>query len=181
MGLFDKLTSLFSKKEQVADASFVSPNGILGEYASPMEGLVKPLSECSDSSFSSGIWPGVVIVPTGNQVFAPAAGVVDTLFHTRHALVLRLENGLEMVIHVGIDTVNLEGEGFTAHVEAGDTVRQGQLLLTFDPEVLKAKGYSNESPIIVVNADELSDDKYEVEAVVGQVKVGEPAFRINKA
>lgn len=180
MSFFDKVCALFTKKVTVADGTFVSPEGLAGKYAAPMAGLVKPISECSDPAYASGtVAPGVVIVPSDNRVFAPAAGVVDTLFHTKHAIVLVLDNGLEVVIHVGLDTVNLDGEGFKAHVEAGDKVQAGQLLLTYDPEVLKARGLSAESPVLITNLDSFGD-RYEVEALSGQVQAGQAAFVLSR-
>ena len=85
---------------------------------------------------------------------APADGVVSTIFDTRHAIGLTLDNGAEILIHVGIDTVELGGEGYTAYVAEGDRVTKGQTLITFDMALIASKGYKVITPVIVTNSDD---------------------------
>lgn len=118
----------------------------------PVAGTVIPLSDVPDAMFAEGaMGPGVAIDPTGNTVVAPANATVATLFPTGHAIGLVLEDGTELLIHVGIDTVGLKGDGFTPLVKAGDTVMAGDPLLTFDPAKIRAAGLSPITPVIVLN------------------------------
>lgn len=125
---------------------------------SPMKGRVLPLSESKDEAFSSGaLGKGVVILPEEGNVVAPFDGVVRTLFPTKHAIGIVSDDGCEVLIHIGIDTVRLEGEGFIAHVKQGDKVKAGQELITFDCEEITGKGYDISSPILVTNSDNYID------------------------
>lgn len=87
---------------------------------------------------------------------APADGVVGTLFDTHHAIGLNLDNGAELLIHIGINTVELNGEGYMAHVAEGDRVKKGQTLITFDKQLIASKGYKTITPVIVTNSFEFS-------------------------
>ncbi len=107
---------------------------------------------------------GAAIEPTGSKVVAPADGEVSTIFDTRHAVGLTLDNGIELLVHIGMDTVELNGEGFQAFVNEGDKVRRGQTLITFDREFITSKGYSLLTPVIVSN----SDDFAKVSTVAGK-------------
>lgn len=124
----------------------------------PMKGSIKPLSESNDEAFSSGaLGKGVIISPEEGSVVAPFDGIVRTLFPTKHAIGIVSDDGCEVLIHIGIDTVRLEGEGFVAHVAQGDRVNAGQTLITFDLETIQAKGYDVTSPVIVTNSDNYLD------------------------
>lgn len=124
----------------------------------PMSGYVKPLSASKDEAFSSGaLGKGVIIEPKEGVVVAPFDGVVRTLFPTKHAIGIVSKDGCEVLIHIGIDTVRLEGEFFDAAVKQGDEVHQGDVLVHFDMDRIKAAGYDLESPIIVTNADQYMD------------------------
>lgn len=124
------------------------------EIASPLDGTVVALSEVPDPVFGGGVMgPGVAIEPTGNTVVSPGAGTVAAAQPTGHAFGLQLDNGAELLIHVGIDTVNLKGEGFEVHVKAGDRVEQGTPLVTFDRAVIEKAGYPLITPVIVLNGD----------------------------
>lgn len=137
----------------------------------PISGAVKPLSECEDEAFATEVLgKGVVIVPSEGTVCAPFEGVVENLFRTKHAIGITSDNGCTVLIHIGMNTVRLEGEGFTAHVKQGDRVKKGQQLITFDLEGLKAKGYVMDTPVLVTNADEFTDV---VEMAGDSVKTGE--------
>jgi PTS system glucose-specific IIC component len=118
----------------------------------PIEGEIVTLDKVPDETFAGKfLGDGFAIIPKGNKVFAPADGEVAVLFPTKHAIVILTEEGLELLVHVGIDTVNLNGEGFTAHVEQGDKVKKGDLLVTFDSEIIKEKAKSMISPIVITN------------------------------
>ncbi|GGE32179.1 beta-glucoside-specific PTS transporter subunit IIABC [Streptococcus himalayensis] len=118
--------------------------------ASPLSGEVIALEDTPDAVFASGaMGRGIAVEPSLGEVVAPADGFVRLLFPTNHAIGLATEDGTEILIHVGMDTVALNGEGFTAHVTQGSRVRKGQLLLTFDIEKIKAAGYPVTTPVIV--------------------------------
>ena len=99
---------------------------------------------------------GFAIIPKGNKVYAPIAGEIKVLFPTLHAVAIETTEGLELLIHIGIDTVELKGEGFTGHVKVGDMVKQGDLLITFDEEIIKSKATSIITPVLITNMDIIS-------------------------
>ena len=120
--------------------------------ARPIQGYAVALSEVPDKTFSGGMMgPGVAIVPTSGEVVAPADATVVTVFPTGHAIGLKLDDGTEVLIHVGLDTVKMKGEGFTPLVKAGDTVTTGQPLLTVDLKAVEAAGHPTVTPIVVMN------------------------------
>ncbi|ERI89723.1 putative PTS system glucose-specific EIICBA component [Clostridiales bacterium oral taxon 876 str. F0540] len=121
---------------------------------SPMEGEVVSLDKVPDDVFSAKLLgDGFGIVPSQGEVFAPADGEVTVLFPTKHAAAVTTDNGLEVLVHIGIDTVALNGEGFTAHVAQGDKVKKGDLLISFDTKVVGEKAKSLTSAVIVTNMD----------------------------
>ncbi len=125
---------------------------------SPMIGQTKPLSECIDAAFAmEAIGKGIVIVPTDGKVKAPCSGTVVTLFPTYHAIGIISDEGVEVLIHIGMNTVQLEGKGFTPAVKQGDYVQAGQLLVTVDLDVVQEAGHSMESPIIITNTNDFID------------------------
>lgn len=131
----------------------VSDNEIL----SPLAGKAVALENVPDPIFAEGILGlGAAVEPSEGKITAPADGTVGTLFDTHHAIGLNLDNGAELLIHIGINTVELNGEGFTAHVSEGDRVQKGQTLITFDKELIASKGYKTVTPVIVTNPDEYS-------------------------
>ena len=122
---------------------------------SPMDGKLVPLSEVSDETFASGVLgTGAAIVPADGTVYAPFDGTVETLMDSNHAVGLRSTDGIELLVHIGRDTVSLGGKYFTAHVKLGDTVKKGQKLLSCDLDGLRAAGYDVTTPVIVTNSDE---------------------------
>ncbi|MFW7419339.1 beta-glucoside-specific PTS transporter subunit IIABC [Vagococcus fluvialis] len=124
----------------------------------PIKGKVIKLSEIEDNIFSGELLgKGVGIIPLTNKVYASANGVVTTLLPTKHGIGLTFDNGIEMLIHIGIDTVNLNGNYFTSFVEQGDIVKQGALLIEFDRERILASGYSLQTPIIITNSAEFKN------------------------
>lgn len=134
------------------DGNTKNPAERSGQLVSPMTGQVVPLAEVDDAVFSAGIiGQGVAIRPTDGAVRSPVAGVVTVLMDSKHAIGIRGDDGVEILIHVGIDTVQLEGAPFTAHINVRDRVEVGQLLLDVDLEAITAAGYDTTTPVLVVN------------------------------
>ncbi len=145
---------------------------------SPIKGKVIPLSEVKDETFAGEVLgKGIGIEPAEGKVYAPFDGEITTLFDTKHAVGLSNEDGLEILIHVGINTVELDGKGYTAHVAEGDKVSCGDLLLTVDLDAIRKAGYDTTTPVIVTN----SDDYSEVNALkVGDASVSEAVIKVSK-
>ena len=123
--------------------------------ANPVSGEVIALSEVNDATFSSGVLgEGYAVIPTEGKVTAPFDGKVETLMDTHHALGLVSNSGIEMLIHVGLETVALNGKYFTPKVAEGDSFKKGDVLLTFDLEAIKKEGYDTTTPVVVSNADD---------------------------
>lgn len=128
----------------------------VAEIDACVDGNIILLSEVEDETFSSGMMgKGIAIEPKDGKVYAPFDGSCVMLFDTLHALGLKSETGIELLVHVGINTVGLEGKPFVAHVKNGDTIKKGQLLLEFDIEQIEAAGLSVVTPIIVTNESEI--------------------------
>lgn len=122
---------------------------------SPLKGDVLELAQVEDAAFSAGILgKGCAIVPAEGEVYAPVDGVLTTLFPTKHALGITSDDGVEVLIHIGLNTVQLNGEGFTAQVQQGERVSRGQHLLSFDLAELKDKGYCLQTPVIITNTND---------------------------
>lgn len=121
---------------------------------SPLKGDVLELAQVEDAAFSAGILgKGCAIIPAEGEVYAPVDGILTTLFPTKHALGITSDDGVEVLIHIGLNTVQLNGEGFTAHVQQGARVSRGQHLLSFDLADLKDKGYCLQTPVIITNTN----------------------------
>lgn len=126
----------------------------------PVAGTVTGLSEVQDEAFSSGVMgEGIAIEPAEGRVYAPCDGEISVFFPTGHALGITAETGAEILIHVGMDTVSLNGQGFTPRAQAGDKVTKGQLLLEFDMEYIKSRNLPLTTPVVVTNADEMAEVK----------------------
>ena len=124
----------------------------------PVKGKVISLDKVNDSAFSSKVMgEGIAILPEENTIVAPFNGTVSALFPTKHAIGLTSEAGMELLIHVGIDTVELNGQYFESLVAVGDTIKAGQPLLTVDFAAVKAAGYDTVIPIVVTNSDTFID------------------------
>lgn len=158
-----------AKSEEKAAEGFV--------IASPLKGRAIPLSEVDDEAFASGVLgSGAAIEPADGSLYAPADGVVDNLFDTKHAIAITTDDGAELLIHIGMDTVKLKGEHFTAHVATGDTIKKGDLLISFDKAAIEKAGYKTVTPVVICN----SDDYGSVELISEGEKVpGEELLRIN--
>lgn len=128
------------------------------QIVTPIQGEILPLSEIKDSAFSEGLLgQGFGIEPSEGKVFAPCDGTIMTLFPTKHAIGLISDNGAEVLIHVGLDTVKLDGQYFESHVEKGQHVKQGELLLSFDIAAIKAAGFSVQTPVVITNTQDYVD------------------------
>ncbi|BCA84479.1 PTS beta-glucoside transporter subunit EIIBCA [Enterococcus saigonensis] len=133
-------------------------NGQTIMLASPLNGEVVPLTEVKDQVFSSGaLGKGVAIKPTEGKLYAPADGTITTLFPTGHAVGITTNDGAEILMHIGMDTVELEGAGFTIKVQQGNQVKKGDLLVEFDLETIKAAGLSTVTPIVITNTNNFMD------------------------
>lgn len=149
---------------------------VLATIGSPLAGIVVPLDEVPDPVFSKGIVGlGVGVDPTGDTVYAPGAGKVLVAQPTGHAFGLMLDGGFEMLIHVGIDTVNLAGKGFDVKVKAGDRVEVGTPLVTFDRAIIEAAGYSLVTPVLVTNPKKFGSID---QASTGHVEAGSPLLTV---
>jgi PTS system beta-glucosides-specific IIC component len=142
--------------------------------SSPMNGELVELSKVPDAAFADGILgQGVAILPSEGRLYSPVDATVSSVFDTKHAIALTTDSGAEMLIHVGLDTVSLNGKYFTPRVKDGDKVKAGDLLLEFDLESIK-KEFKTFTPVLVTNADDYSS--VDVIRSSGPVKVGEPIY-----
>ena len=159
MGLFDKI---FGKK--------------FDEVCAPVAGEAVPSREVNDPTFG-GAMLGMAIKPAAGRVVAPCDATVDMMFDTGHAVSLTTDFGAEILIHVGIDTVNLQGEHYTVHCKNGDKVKKGQLLIEFDKDAIAAAGYDTVTPVVICN----SDDFGTFETVTGKtVAEGDVVIKLAK-
>lgn len=149
--------------EQPAPAAVPAPQGEVN-IVSPLTGEAVPLSETGDPAFAAeALGKGIAVKPSEGKVFAPCDATVSAVMG--HAVGLECDNGAELLIHVGIDTVNLDGKHYTGHVEEGQRVKAGDLLLEFDIAAIEKEGYKTITPVIVTN----SDDYAQVERMTGAV------------
>ena len=134
---------------------------------SPVKGDIIPLTEVKDPTFAEGILgEGFAVIPIEGKVYAPFTGSCENIFDTLHALGLVSDNGVELLIHVGLETVNLNGAPFTAHVKNGQHFKKGDLLLEFDMDAIKKAGCEIQTPVIVTNADEYEHLSVEHDRIV---------------
>lgn len=164
------LTMVFWKdKTVIADEKTSENTGKIRKeiITAPLEGQLMPLDTASDQAFAQGILgKGVVIHPSKGEVIAPFDGTVMTMFPTKHAIGLVSDHGMELLIHIGMDTVQLNGNFFENHVQQGDRVKRGEKLVSFDIQEIRNAGYSVETPVIVTNSadylDIVESDKKEI-------------------
>ncbi|AJA48090.1 glucose-specific phosphotransferase enzyme IIA component [Clostridium pasteurianum DSM 525 = ATCC 6013] len=119
----------------------------------PIDGQVAPLSEVNDYLFNKKVMgEGAAIKPTGNYVYAPIDGEIASIYDSKHALIIKSTDGLQILIHIGLDTSKLEGRGFGTYVKIGDKVKAGEKILFFDREYIEARS-STETPVLITNVD----------------------------
>ncbi len=149
------------KKQEVKEISLVTP----------MSGEVISLEEVPDPVFSQKMMgDGIAVIPTDGTVVSPVNGEIIQVFPTKHAIGILGDNGAQILIHIGIETVSLQGEGFTVNVAKGDRVKQGDPLMQVDLNIIEEKASSAITPIIITNSDEMSEIEKKSEK---QVKAGE--------
>ena len=153
------LTMIFFKDDKMEDTKEEKTSQPASELldkeviSMPIQGKVLPLSEVKDSAFSQGIiGKGLAISPSIGEVSSPVNGVVTTLFPTYHAIGITSDSGVEILIHIGMDTVQLEGKFFTPHISQGDHVSIGQKLMSFDMKGIQDAGYSLTTPVVITNS-----------------------------
>ncbi len=128
------------------------------EIASPVEGKAYPLNEVQDEVFASeALGKGIAVLPTKGEVVAPADCTVSVLYPTLHAMGLKLEDGTELLIHIGMDTVAMNGDGFTKHVNEGDKIKKGTPIVSFDIDKIKAAGYDTTVSVIISNTADFAE------------------------
>ena len=149
MGLFDKLKKLVSDDSNNADTI---------EIIAPLSGEIVNIEDVPDVVFAEKIvGDGIAIKPTGNMMVAPVNGTIGKIFETNHAFSIESENGIELFVHFGIDTVELKGQGFTRIAKEGQTVKIGDPIIEFDLAFLEEKAKSTLTPVVISNMDELKE------------------------
>lgn len=152
-----------TKEQRAEDSNDEDNNSTVAEIkneeiTSPVKGNVMQLSEVKDEAFSSGtLGKGIAIDPTEGKLVSPVSGTVSALFPTNHAIGIATDNGAEILMHIGLDTVQLDGMFFKSYVKQGDRVEKGQKLIEFDIEQIKEAGYSVVTPVIVTNSNNYSE------------------------
>ena len=155
MGIFDKL--------------FGKSNDVL--YA-PVAGSAVPVAQVPDPAFAENMLGyGMAVIPSEGKVYAPCDATVENMFHTGHAVTLVAENGAEILVHIGLDTVKLGGKHFTVHCANGDKVKKGDLLIEFDLEAIKAEGFNTITPMLICNSGDYGTFKTNVNKAVTNADV----------
>lgn len=166
MGLASFFSRLGRKDEQPEDPAWIF---------NPLDGEVIDVSKVSDKVFAEKILgDGMAVIPSDGRLYAPIDGTVENLPESLHALCIRAENGAELLLHLGHDTVELQGRHFKARVRDGEKVRRGQLLIEFDLAALRAEGYDMASPVILTNGDAFAIEK----SSEGEKAHGERLFKV---
>lgn len=167
------------KENSIFSRLFGSNKTIAGEViTSPIDGMILPIEKVEDATFAQKLLgDGLAIVPAEGKLYAPADGTVQGLQKkTGHALCITTPTGVELLLHIGRDTVKMEGRGFTICCEEGDQVKAGDLLIEFDIDAIRAEGYDTTSPIIVLNTDEYEFEK----AFAGPISHGDILYTLTK-
>lgn len=169
MGFFDRLGKSLGRNQDAPEPApaepappvaeptpAAAPTAVTLRLRQPLAGRVIPIQEVPDPTFATGIMgPGIAIEPTGDLVIAPADATVSMAFRTGHAVALTLDDGgIELLIHIGLDTVTMDGDGFEVLVSQGDKVTAGTPLVRFDPAKIAAAGHPAVTPIVVLNNKE---------------------------
>lgn len=159
--MFNKL---FGKKEVKKEETVIAP----------LSGKIVNIEEVPDPTFAQKMMgDGIAIEPTEGVVVSPVVGEIVQFFHTKHAIGIQSEAGAEILIHVGLETVSMNGEGFEGHVNVGDKVKAGDKLLSFDLDLIKEKAASTVTPIVITNGDavESLDKRAASEATKGETSL----------
>ena len=163
MGFLDNIKKMFSDDNS---------NTNVIEIIAPLSGEIVNIEDVPDVVFAEKIvGDGIAIKPTGNKIVAPVNGTIGKIFETNHAFSIESEDGIELFVHFGIDTVELKGEGFTRIAEEGQTVKVGDTVIEFDLAFLEEKAKSVLTPVVISNMDEIK----ELNKLSGSVTVGETA------
>ena len=137
---------------------------------SPATGKVVLVTDVTDTVFKDNILgDGIAVIPEANEIVAPCDGKIVQIAHTKHAICIETPDGLELLLHLGMDTVNLNGEGFECFVNTGDNVKAGQKIMNMDINFIKEKGYGIESPCIITNLDNIKS----FDCITGTAEKGE--------
>lgn len=146
------------EEETVLDTNQSSEKGVFESILAPIEGDAISLKQVNDKTFSDGlVGKGAAIKPKKGTVIAPFDGEVITVFNTKHAIALKSDNGVEVLIHIGIDTVKLQGKHFNVFKQTGDKIKKGELLAKFDIAGIKAEGYDITTPVVITNHEMFSN------------------------
>lgn len=165
-------------EEKIEEALDIQDQVHLDGVTSPLTGHAFALEEMSDPAFASGtMGEGIAIEPKGGKLYAPADGEILVVFPTKHAIGMKTEDGAELLIHIGINTVELNGEGFISHVAVNDHVKKGQLLIEFDTDFIRQKEKATETAIIVTNSTEFSNILFTKKE---EIQAGELLFTVEK-
>ena len=154
----------------------VFKNKDINEIFSPIEGKAVSIKEVNDPTFSDELLgKGVAVIPKKGRIVAPIDGVLSVVFETKHAISITTENGIEILIHIGLDTVNLKGEYYKAYKKQGDKVKIGDLIIEFDIDAIKSKGYDIITPIVICNSSEYPN----MDIYLGDVNELDKIFTLN--
>lgn len=156
-GLFGKKNSQLQPEAPIVEQNH-HPLHKIETIVSPMTGTIVALEQVPDNTFASGLLgKGVAILPDDGVVYSPVSGCVVSLFETLHAIGIKSNEGAEVLIHIGIDTVKLNGQYFTSHINVGDKISVGDLLISFDVEAISSAGFNLTTPILINNSDDFID------------------------
>lgn len=154
------LTFVLGFKDEEDEITYTKENEVKPlvekiQILSPINGIVKDITEVPDDTFAQKtLGDGVAIIPQEGKVYAPADGTVENIMDSKHGIMFRTNQGVELLIHIGLETVNLNGKYFTSHVQNGTKVKTGELLVEFDLEAIKNDGYNIITPVVVTNTDD---------------------------
>ena len=164
--MFDSLKKMFEKNAKTISLKAVE------------DGRTIPMDEVNDQTFAQELLgPGIAIVPSNGTVVSPINGTIATVMDTKHAVCIQGEDGLELIVHAGLDTVELNGKYYQSYKEIGDQVKAGDVLLEFDLEEITKAGYDVTTPIVITN---LGDYKITKCLTGQQVKAGEEVIQLTK-
>ena len=164
--MFDSLKKMFEKNAKTISLKAVEDGGTI------------PMDEVNDQTFAQELLgPGIAIVPSNGTVVSPINGTIATVMDTKHAVCIQGEDGLELIVHAGLDTVELNGKYYQTYKEIGDQVKAGDVLLEFDLEEITKAGYDVTTPIVITN---LGDYKITKCLTGQQVKAGEEVIQLTK-